>query len=109
MGDGQGRDRPTPRGAITRRTARPPSVLTTDAETRDNRELAAGRRTVSVTGSGGVTATVVVTVQRGMVWLSIQPPFTWEAIMDPDNVDELMQTLAQAQAEARRIAERCRR
>ncbi|MGH3510861.1 MAG: hypothetical protein ACRDQI_07880 [Pseudonocardiaceae bacterium] len=108
MGDGKGRDRLAPRGAIARRTSLPPSVLGSDVEKRENRELAAGRRTVSVKGSGGVTATVVVTVRRGTVWLSMQPPFTWEAIMEPDKVGELMQTLAQAQEEARKAAERYR-
>jgi hypothetical protein len=54
-----------------------------------------------VKGSGGVPATVVVTVQRGHVGVSIQPPFTWEAIMDPEKVDELIGTLAQAQEVAR--------
>lgn len=105
----KGRNRLTPRTAIPRRTALPPSVLVSNGAQSGNRKLAAGHRTVSVTGSGGVAATVIVTVQRGTVWLSIQPPFTWEAIMDPDKVDELMETLAQAQDEARGIVERYRR
>ncbi len=58
---------------------------------------------VPVTGSGGVTATVIVTVRRGQVWLSIQPPFTWEAIMAPDKADEVMRTLGRAGEEARRM------
>lgn len=57
---------------------------------------------VTVKGSGGVTATVVVTVRRGMVWLSIQPPFTWEAIMEPRKVQELVRTLRVAEEEARK-------
>ncbi len=61
------------------------------------------RRTVSVKGSGGVAATVVVTVQRGRVWLSIQPPFTWEAIMPPGKVEELMRTLGWANEDAKRM------
>ena len=48
---------------------------------------------VSVKGTGGVAATVVVIAQRGQVWVSIQPPFTWEAIMEPGKVDELIHTL----------------
>ncbi|MCA1708889.1 MAG: hypothetical protein LC808_38685 [Actinobacteria bacterium] len=58
-------------------------------------------RKVSAQGGGGVTATVVVTVYRGHVWLSIQPPFTWEAIMDPARTTELIAILSQAVTEAR--------
>lgn len=61
-------------------------------------------RKVSVKGSGGVTATVIVTTQRGQVWLSIVPPFTWEAFMEPGKVDELIHTLGLAGEEARRMA-----
>lgn len=61
------------------------------------------RRKVSVKGSGGVSATVVVTVRRGRVWLSIQPPFTWEAIMEPGKVDELTRTLTLAREDAQRM------
>ncbi|MGH3998317.1 MAG: hypothetical protein ACRDTJ_12735 [Pseudonocardiaceae bacterium] len=50
-------------------------------------------RKVSVKGTGGVAATVEVTVQWGQVWMSIHPPFTWEAIMEPEKVAELIQTL----------------
>ncbi|MGH3607277.1 MAG: hypothetical protein ACRDRD_04210, partial [Pseudonocardiaceae bacterium] len=38
-------------------------------------------RKVSVKGIGGVSATVVITVKYGQVRISIQPPFTWEAII----------------------------
>jgi hypothetical protein len=61
-------------------------------------------RKVSVTGTGGVAATVFVTVQRGQVWMSIQPPFTWEAIMEPGKVDELMRTLELAREDVKRMA-----
>lgn len=61
-------------------------------------------RKLSVKGSGGVSATVVVTVQQGKVWLSIVPPFTWEAIMEPVKVDELIRTLGLAREDAKRIA-----
>lgn len=57
---------------------------------------------VTVAGNGGVTATVVLTVRRGQVWLSIQPPFTWEAIMGPGKVEELVRTLGLANEEAKR-------
>ncbi len=56
---------------------------------------------VSVQGSGGVSATVSVTVRKGKVVMSIQPPFTWEAIMDPTKVDELIGTLTQAKEAAK--------
>lgn len=59
-------------------------------------------RKVRVKGSGGVSATVVVTVRQGKVWVSIQPPFTWEAIMEPRKVDELMRTLELAREDAKR-------
>lgn len=44
----------------------------------------------------------MVTVQQGQVWMSIQPPFTWEAIMEPEKVDELIRTLAVATSSARK-------
>lgn len=58
-------------------------------------------RIVTATGSGGVPAAVIVTVRRGFVWVSIMPPFTWEAILDPGQVDELVQTLTLAGKDAR--------
>ena len=58
---------------------------------------------VSVTGTGGVAATIFVTAQRGQVWMSIQPPFTWEAIMVPGKVDELIRTLGLAREAAKRM------
>lgn len=59
-------------------------------------------RKVVVEGREGVVATVVVTIYRGKVWMSIMPPFTWEAIMDPGNVDELIHVLGLARDEAMR-------
>jgi hypothetical protein len=47
-------------------------------------------RRVFVKGMPGVKATVVVTAVQGTVWLSISPPFTWKAIMEPDKVDKLI-------------------
>jgi hypothetical protein len=61
-------------------------------------------RRVHVKGMQGVDATVIVTVVRDRVWLSISPPFTWEAIMEPAKVDELISTLELAQDEAKKKA-----
>ncbi len=61
------------------------------------------RRKVSVKGSGGVCATVVVIARRGRVWVSIVPPFTWEAIMEPGKVDELIRTLGLARQDAQKM------
>lgn len=60
-------------------------------------------RTVSVKGSGGVSATVIVIVQQGQVSMSLQPPFVWEAIMDPGKVQELIRTLRLAGEDAEKI------
>lgn len=60
-------------------------------------------RKVSVKGSEGVSATVVVKAQRGKVWMSIEPPFTWEAIMEPSKVDEVIRMLRQAAEDAKRM------
>lgn len=70
----------------------------------DPQRLATHRR-IAVKGSGGVNATVVVTVQRARVWLSIQPPFTWDAIMEPEKVDELIAVLDHAKEDAQRNAQ----
>ena len=53
-------------------------------------------------GSGGVSATVVITVKQGQVWMSIQPPFTWEAIMEPGKIEELIRTLTLAAESAKK-------
>ena len=34
----------------------------------------------------------------------IQPPFTWEAIMEPGMIDELIRTLALAAEDAKKMA-----
>lgn len=60
-------------------------------------------RRVRVKGMQGVDATVIVTVAQGTVWLSVSPPFTWEAIMEPGKVDELMHVLELAREEAKQI------
>jgi hypothetical protein len=61
-------------------------------------------RRVSVKGMQGVIATVVVTVVRDTVWLWVSPPFTWEAIMEPAKVDELIHVLELAREDARKAA-----
>jgi hypothetical protein len=61
-------------------------------------------RRVRVKGMQGVDATVVVTAVHGTVWLSVSPPFTWEAIMEPGNVAELMHVLELARDEAKQMA-----
>ncbi|MGH3975171.1 MAG: hypothetical protein ACRDS9_17855 [Pseudonocardiaceae bacterium] len=61
-------------------------------------------RRVHVKGMQGVDATVVVTVVRDTVWLSISPPFTWEAIMQPDKVDKVISMLELARDEAKKMA-----
>ncbi|MGH3976209.1 MAG: hypothetical protein ACRDS9_23230 [Pseudonocardiaceae bacterium] len=61
-------------------------------------------RRIRVKGMQGVDATVVVTVVRDTVWLSISPPFTWEAIMEPAKVDEVISTLKLARDEATKVA-----
>ena len=60
-------------------------------------------RRVLVKGMQGVDVTVVVTVVQGKVWLSISPPFTWEAIMEPREVDEVMHVLELAREEAKKM------
>ena len=57
-------------------------------------------RRVHVKGMQGVDATVVVTVVRDKVWLSISPAFTWEAIMEPGKVDEVISVRKRARDEA---------
>jgi hypothetical protein len=63
-------------------------------------------RRVAVRGSGGVDATVLVIARQSRVWLSVVPPFTWEAIMPADKVDELTRTLQVARDEAQAMASR---
>jgi hypothetical protein len=57
-------------------------------------------RRVSVKGMQRVDVTVV----QGKVWMSISPPFTWEAIMEPGKVDEVMSVLGAARDEAKKMA-----
>lgn len=59
-------------------------------------------RRVSVKGREGVAVTVVVTTYRGHVWMSIVPPFTWEAILNSTHVDQLIHALQLAREESNR-------
>lgn len=61
-------------------------------------------RRVLVKGMQGVEAAVVVTVVQGKVWMSISPPFTWEAIMEPGKVDDVIRVLELARDEAEKMA-----
>lgn len=63
-------------------------------------------RRVLAKGSGGVMSTIVVTVRQGKVSLSIVPPFTWEAILEPEKLDKLVRVLRQAREDAQRTASR---
>lgn len=83
-------------------------------EKRENEEhVAHGRTTwpnmgiprrVPVKGMLGIDATVVVTAVQNKVWLSISPPFTWEAIMEPEKVDQVISMLELARGEAENVA-----
>lgn len=59
-------------------------------------------RSVPVTGTGGVSANLIIRVSRGRLRLSLEPLFTWEAIMEPVKVDEFIRTLEVARDEAKR-------
>lgn len=61
-------------------------------------------RKVAVHGSGGVSATIVVIARQGRVWLSVIPPLTWEAILEPIQVDELTHALELAREDATKMA-----
>jgi hypothetical protein len=61
-------------------------------------------RRVCVKGMQGIGVTVVVTVVQGKVWLSVSPPFCWEAIMEPGKVDEVIHVLEVARDEAKKMA-----
>ena len=43
-------------------------------------------------------------MRPGTVWFSIEPLFTWEAILDSAKVDEFILTLQSARDEARRMS-----
>lgn len=55
-----------------------------------------------VKGRQGTRVTVVVEVCRGKVWVvSVDAPFSSEAILEPAQVDSLIDVLTQAAKEAR--------
>ncbi len=54
-----------------------------------------------VKARGDETVTVIVKVYRKTVWLSIIPIFNGEAILEPLNVDSLVNTFTEAAEEAR--------
>ena len=55
-----------------------------------------------VKGRQDTRVTVVIEVCRGKVWVvSVDPPFTSEAILEPAQVDRLVDMLGQAAEEAR--------
>ncbi len=49
-----------------------------------------------------MSATVIVAANRGVVWISIDPPFMFEAILEPAHVDTLIDMLTEAAKEAQR-------
>lgn len=61
-------------------------------------------RRLSVKGTEGIVASVVVKSMRGYVWISITPPFTWEAILEPRKVDELIHILELVREDAKKVA-----
>ena len=58
------------------------------------------RKKLTVRGRQGMKVTVIVTVYRGTVWMSIDPPFASEAILEPEHVTSLIYMLTQAVKEA---------
>lgn len=60
-------------------------------------------RRISVRSSSKEPTTFVATVRQGKVWVSIVPLFIGEVILDPEKVDAVIRTLAQARDDARRM------
>lgn len=60
------------------------------------------RRTMTTKARCSETVIVVVEVYRRSVWVSVVPSFNGEAILEPANVDSLVDTLIQAAQEARK-------
>lgn len=60
------------------------------------------RWTMRVRAQCGETSTVVVEVYRQSVWVSVVPSFNGEAILEPANVDSLVDRLVHAAQEARK-------
>lgn len=65
----------------------------------------AQRRELQVRGRQGVPLTMVVTVYRNTVWMSVEPlPDSDVAILESPQADNLAGTLTWAAAEARRYS-----
>ncbi|HKR52642.1 MAG TPA: hypothetical protein VJT72_24295 [Pseudonocardiaceae bacterium] len=77
--------------------------MTTEKNDTTDPHVGAPRR-VRVKGMQGIDATVVVTVVRDTVWMSISPPLTWEAIMEPGKVDDVISALELARDQAKKAA-----
>jgi len=58
------------------------------------------RKKLAVRGRQGMKVTVIVSVYRGTVWVSIDPPFSFDAILEPEHVASLIDLLTQAVKEA---------
>lgn len=61
-------------------------------------------RRALVKGMQGMDVTVAATVVQNTVWLSISPPFSGEAIMQPGKVDQMIHALEPARDEATNMA-----
>ena len=59
------------------------------------------RQMMTVRARCGEAATVIVKMYRQTVWLSVEPFYNSEAILDPIHVDSLVDTLTQAAPKAR--------
>jgi len=59
------------------------------------------RWTMTARARCGESSTVIVTLYRRSVWLSVEPFYNSEAILDPEHVDNLVSTLVQAVQAAR--------
>jgi DNA-binding protein YbaB len=53
-----------------------------------------------VRGRQGMKMSVIVAVHRGTVWVSIDPLFAFDAILEPEHVASLIDMLTQAVKEA---------
>lgn len=76
----------------------------TEFSAEDGRAVYVGseiHRRISVRSSSGEPAAIAAIVRQGKVWVSMVPHFVGEAILDPENVDAVIRTLAQARDDAR--------
>ncbi len=63
-------------------------------------------RRISVHSSSGESAAITAIARQGKVWVSVVPHFVGEAILDPEKVDAVIRTLAQARDDARRMGKK---